>query len=82
MAKNLKLINSLIKKNQLVKILKTNGIKRFNKKALEKLGCELEKKVGDYAELLSRKLMLEGRKTLTERDIILNENERLEKFEI
>lgn len=74
--------NNLIKKNQLIQVLKDKGIKRFNQRALEKLSCELEKKAEDYAELLSRKLMLEGRKTLTERDIIFNENERLEEFEI
>lgn len=82
MAKNLKLNSSLIKKNQLIRLLKTKGIKRFNKKALKKLGRKLEEKAENYAELLARKLMLEGRKTLIEGDIIFTEDKRIEGFEI
>mgnify|MGYP001560858176 FL=1 len=82
MAKNLKLTASLVKKNQLIRLLKIKGVKRFNKKALEKLSYELEKKAEDYAELLARKLMLEGRKTLIEKDIIFAEDKKTDEFEI
>ncbi len=82
MAKNLKLQNQLIKKNKLIQLLKAKGIKRFNRKALEKLGRKLEEKAENYAELLARKLMLEGRKTLIEEDIIFAEDKRTEEFEI
>ncbi len=82
MAKNLKSANSIIKRNQLIRILKTKGIKRFNKKALEKLEYLLEKKTEIYAELSARRLMIDGRKTLTEKDVISAEEEKLEEFEI
>lgn len=83
MKEKIKLDNSLIKRNNLIILLKKNGIKRFNKDALKMLEQKLKEKAEILAELLSRKLMLEGRKTLKEEDVqSLDKNAEERAFEI
>ncbi|MEK6823425.1 MAG: hypothetical protein AABY06_00160 [Nanoarchaeota archaeon] len=85
MKNNKKIVNSLIKRNHLIKILKNAGIKRFNKEALKKLEKELENDAKRYATALARKLLIEGRKTLTKKEIrfIMGEKEeKKEEYEI
>jgi len=77
--------NSLIKRNQLTKILKKWGIKRFEKKALRAIEEKIIDELKEDSKLMARKLMLEGRKTLTEKDIlfvIAAKNKEKEEFEI
>jgi len=77
--------NSLIKRNQLTKILKKWGIKRFEKKALRAIEEKIIDELKEDSKLMTRKLMLEGRKTLTEKDIlfvIAAKNKEKEEFEI
>ncbi|MBU2523334.1 MAG: NFYB/HAP3 family transcription factor subunit [Nanoarchaeota archaeon] len=59
----------IIKRNNLALLLKKHGIKRLNKNALKMIEKKLEEKAEIMAELIARKLMLEGRKTLKEEDI-------------
>ena len=77
--------NSLIKRKQLTKILKKWGIKRFEKKALKAIEKKIIDELKEDSKLMARKLMLEGRKTLTEKDIlsvIAAKNKEKEEFEI
>lgn len=69
MQNNNKKINTLIKKNQLIKILKKEGIKRFKKGALKSLEQKIMEELKKDSQLMARRLMLEGRKTLTEKDV-------------
>lgn len=69
MSKNKESINTLIKKNQLIKILKKGGIKRFQKEALKVLEQKIIDELKKDSKLMVRKLMLEGRKTLTKGDV-------------
>ena len=77
--------NSLIKRNQLTKMLKEWGVKRFKKKALKAIEEKIIDELKEDSKLMTRKLMLEGRKTLTEKDIlfvIAAKNKEKEEFEI
>ena len=77
--------NSLIKRNQLTKMLKEWGVKRFKKKALKAIEEKIIDELKEDSKLMARKLMLEGRKTLTEKDIlfvIAAKNKEKEEFEI
>lgn len=74
------LITSLIKRNQLKGVLKKKGIGRFNEKALDRLEQELEKEAENYAEFLARKPMLDGRKTLMEKDIVPPKLEKKKRY--
>ena len=77
--------NSLIKRNQLTKMLKEWGVKRFEKKALRAIEEKIIDELKEDSKLMTRKLMLEGRKTLTEKDIlfvIAAKNKEKEEFEI
>ena len=77
--------NSLIKRNQLTKILKKWGIKRFEKKALRAIEEKIIDELKEDSKLMTRKLMLEGRKTLTKKDVlsaIAAKNKEKEEFEI
>jgi histone H3/H4 len=70
MEENKRKNNSLIKRNVAIEILKERGIKRVNSKAIEAFGQKLEEKARIWAEVLERKLIINGRKTLKERDMI------------
>ena len=77
--------NSLIKRNRLTEILKKWGIKRFEKKALKTIEKKIIDELKEDSKLMTRKLMLEGRKTLTEKDIlfvIAAKNKEKDEFEI
>ena len=69
MKKNINSNNSLIKRNNLIILLKEHGIKRFNKAALKMLEQKIKEKTEIIVESLSRELILQGRKTLKEEDI-------------
>jgi len=62
--------NSLIKRNRLVEILKRGGIKRFEKEALRAIEEKIIDELKEDSKLMVRRLMLEGRKTLIEKDVI------------
>jgi histone H3/H4 len=77
--------NSIIKHNQIIKILNAGGIKRFKKEALREIEKNFINKLKLEIKLMERKLMIEGRKTLTEKDvksIISAKNKETEVFEI
>ena len=77
--------NSLIKRNRLTEILKKWGIKRFKKKALKAIEEKIIDELKEDSKLMVRKLMLEGRKTLTEKDIlsiVAAKNKEKDEFEI
>lgn len=68
--RNNKRDSSLIKRSNVIKLLKKEGIKRFKKEALRVLEKKIIDKLREDSKLMVRRLMLEGRKTLTEKDVI------------
>lgn len=83
MEKTSKSNNSLIKRTRLIEMFKKHGIERFNKAALDALERKLEEEAGLFAERLARKLVLEGRKTLKEEDVlVLAKSEEVPRLEI
>ena len=70
MEKNKRKNNPLIKRNVALEILKERGIKRANREAIEAFGQKLEDRARVWAEVLERKLMINGRKTLKKEDML------------
>ncbi len=69
MEKNKKKTSLLIKEKYLRELLKENGISRLNPKALTKIEKSITKMVEDLAGRLKEKSIIEGRRTIKEKDV-------------
>ncbi|MBI2452022.1 NFYB/HAP3 family transcription factor subunit [Candidatus Pacearchaeota archaeon] len=69
MKKSNKKVNTLIKRKNLIKKLKENGIKRVNPNALVYLEKNLEEKLKNLMLILKDEMTIRGRKTLKKEDI-------------
>jgi len=69
MNKNTKMNNSLIKRKNLLSILKNAGITRTSPKALEKLEKTITTQAEQTALNLKEKITIQGKKTLEMNDI-------------
>ncbi len=76
--------NTLIKKKNLIGILKSRKIRRISPKALEQIEKEIKEEINKLAQVLEQKMIIKGRKTLTKKDIqeAIRENNETEYPEI
>jgi len=70
MEKNNQKINSLVKRKTLNKILKKAGIKRASKKAIILLEKNILEEIQRLAKELKQEMIINGRETLKEKDVI------------
>lgn len=70
MEKNKKKDNTLIKRRNLVLLLKKAGINRISKQALEEIEIKARENLEKMAVLLKQTITIKGKKTLEKPDIL------------
>ena len=61
--------NTLIKRNNLLALLKSYGINRISPRALKKIDLLIRKEIEEIGIVLKEIIVIKGRKTLLEEDI-------------
>ncbi|MEK6850666.1 MAG: hypothetical protein AABX85_03775 [Nanoarchaeota archaeon] len=61
--------NTLIKRNNLLALLKSYGINRISPRALKKIDLLIRKEIEEMGIVLKEIIVIKGRKTLLEEDI-------------
>ena len=69
--------NALIKRKKLIALLKSVGITRFKAEVFDILEQKIESEIKMWGELFAHKLMIEGRKTLTKKDLVIEKKEEI-----
>ncbi|MEK6893761.1 MAG: histone-like protein [Nanoarchaeota archaeon] len=69
MNKSKKKLNTLIKRKNLIQMLKANGIKRTNKEALEFMENLIKENLINTLQFAKQNMEIHGRKTLMPEDI-------------
>ena len=82
MTNNEKNANSLIKRKNLVFLLKKAGISRVNKKAIEEIERVTESHLTKLALSLKEAITIKGKKTLEKQDILESENKEESFWEV